>query len=148
MAHMSPFVWLDWPISWRDEDHAEPHFQCKAINAGRITSLRAQSSRPGTYNTENRGFDRPWPFGPESTQPCTIISGTSDLASSRFRAFRAAANHPRSTTKATGSKACTMECCVLTRIDSLARHWGNYKAYSQFSDRISVTVPISFESHN
>jgi hypothetical protein len=23
---------------------------------------------PRTYNTESRGFDRPWPFGPESTQ--------------------------------------------------------------------------------
>jgi hypothetical protein len=23
---------------------------------------------PLTYNTENRGFDRPWPFGPESAQ--------------------------------------------------------------------------------
>jgi len=23
---------------------------------------------PSTYNTESRGFDRPWPFGPESTQ--------------------------------------------------------------------------------
>ena len=23
---------------------------------------------PRTYNTEGRSFDRPWPFGPESTQ--------------------------------------------------------------------------------
>jgi hypothetical protein len=23
---------------------------------------------PGTYNSESRGYDRPWPFGPESTQ--------------------------------------------------------------------------------
>jgi len=23
---------------------------------------------PRTYNTESRSFDRPWPFGPESTQ--------------------------------------------------------------------------------
>ena len=23
---------------------------------------------PGVYNAENRSFDRPWPFGPESTQ--------------------------------------------------------------------------------
>lgn len=22
----------------------------------------------GTYNSESRGYDRPWPFGPESTQ--------------------------------------------------------------------------------
>jgi hypothetical protein len=24
--------------------------------------------RPLAYNPESRGFDRPWPFGPESTQ--------------------------------------------------------------------------------
>jgi hypothetical protein len=23
---------------------------------------------PGAYNPESRGYDRPWPFGPESTQ--------------------------------------------------------------------------------
>ena len=23
---------------------------------------------PRAYNSESRGFDRPWPFGPESTQ--------------------------------------------------------------------------------
>ena len=23
---------------------------------------------PGVYNSEDRGFDRPWPFGPESIQ--------------------------------------------------------------------------------
>ena len=35
----------------------------KANNSGRYANIPSRA-----YNPESRGFDRPWPFGPESTQ--------------------------------------------------------------------------------
>jgi hypothetical protein len=35
----------------------------KSNNKGRFADIP-----PRAYNPESRGFDRPWPFGPESTQ--------------------------------------------------------------------------------
>jgi hypothetical protein len=35
----------------------------KSNNNGRYADIP-----PRAYNPESRGFDRPWPFGPESTQ--------------------------------------------------------------------------------
>src|SRR6266436_1089333 len=59
MAHMSSFVWLDWPISLRDEDHAEPHFQCKAINAGRIASLEERIHKAHSSEVRSMSFAEP-----------------------------------------------------------------------------------------
>jgi len=39
-----------------DEDHAEPHFQCKAINAVRITSLQERRHKAHSSEVRSMGF--------------------------------------------------------------------------------------------